>query len=209
MLQTRDGKRTAQAEVRIAVDMVEERLISKREAVGRVKPEQIESIESGGSFKMLDMHEEKRPQSLMAGQYSLPFITALAFYSNLADPSVWDDRVLSRPEVLALAQKVNLHIDDDLEKISKETNDYAGIKMKVRLKNGREYSTQVRFSKGTLDNPATAEDIHDKFKVLASHALPAAGVKKVAGLIDRLEEMENVVELGKALMGKLVDRLIT
>jgi len=42
MLQTRDGKRTAQAEVRIAVDMVEERLISREEAVGRVKPEQID-----------------------------------------------------------------------------------------------------------------------------------------------------------------------
>ena len=42
MLQTRDGKRTAQAEVRIAVDMVEEGLISREEAVGRVKPEQID-----------------------------------------------------------------------------------------------------------------------------------------------------------------------
>ena len=42
ILQTRDGKRTAQAEVRIAVDMVEEGLISKEEAVRRIKPEQVE-----------------------------------------------------------------------------------------------------------------------------------------------------------------------
>ena len=42
ILQTRDGKRTAQAEVRIAVDMVEEGLITKEEAVRRVKPEQVE-----------------------------------------------------------------------------------------------------------------------------------------------------------------------
>ncbi|MEW6566721.1 MAG: pyruvate, phosphate dikinase [Chloroflexota bacterium] len=42
MLQTRDGKRTAQAEVRIAVDMAEEGLITKQEAVTRVKPEQID-----------------------------------------------------------------------------------------------------------------------------------------------------------------------
>jgi pyruvate,orthophosphate dikinase len=42
ILQTRDGKRTAQAEVRIAADMVEEGLISKAEAVARVKPEQVE-----------------------------------------------------------------------------------------------------------------------------------------------------------------------
>ncbi len=42
ILQTRDGKRTAQAEVRIAVDMVEEGLISRKEAVGRVQPAQVD-----------------------------------------------------------------------------------------------------------------------------------------------------------------------
>ena len=42
MLQTRDGKRTAQAAVRIAVDMAEEGLISKKEAVLRVTPEQVD-----------------------------------------------------------------------------------------------------------------------------------------------------------------------
>ncbi len=42
LLQTRDGKRTAQAEVRIAVDMVDEGLISKKEAVMRVQPAQVD-----------------------------------------------------------------------------------------------------------------------------------------------------------------------
>jgi len=42
MLQTRDGKRTAQAAVRIAVDMVEEGLITREEAVMRVSPEQVD-----------------------------------------------------------------------------------------------------------------------------------------------------------------------
>ena len=42
MLQTRDGKRTAQAAVRIAVEMVEEELISREEAVLRVSPEQVD-----------------------------------------------------------------------------------------------------------------------------------------------------------------------
>ncbi len=42
ILQTRAGKRTAQAAVRIAVDLVEEGLISKEEAVLRVSPDQID-----------------------------------------------------------------------------------------------------------------------------------------------------------------------
>ena len=42
LLQTRDGKRTAQAAVRIAVDMTDEGLITSEEALLRVTPEQID-----------------------------------------------------------------------------------------------------------------------------------------------------------------------
>ncbi len=42
MLQTRNAKRTAQAAIRIAVDMAEEGLISKEEAVMRVSPEHVD-----------------------------------------------------------------------------------------------------------------------------------------------------------------------
>ncbi|MCK5163031.1 MAG: pyruvate, phosphate dikinase [Desulfobacula sp.] len=42
MLQTRDGKRTAQAAVRIAVEMTQEEKISKQEAVMRITPEQVD-----------------------------------------------------------------------------------------------------------------------------------------------------------------------
>jgi pyruvate,orthophosphate dikinase len=44
ILQTRNGKRTAQAAVRIAVDMAEEGLISSQESVARVEPEMLESL---------------------------------------------------------------------------------------------------------------------------------------------------------------------
>lgn len=54
MLQTRDGKRTAQAAVRIAVDMAKEGLITKQEAVTRISPEQIDFF----------LHPQFAPQSL-------------------------------------------------------------------------------------------------------------------------------------------------
>ena len=44
MLQTRSGKRTAQAAVRIAVEMVREGLITEQEAVLRVEPKQVEQL---------------------------------------------------------------------------------------------------------------------------------------------------------------------
>jgi len=44
MLQTRSGKRTAEAAVKVAVDMVRERLITRREAVMRVEPAQVDQL---------------------------------------------------------------------------------------------------------------------------------------------------------------------
>ncbi len=44
MLQTRTGKRTAAAAVKIAVDMVKEKILSKEEALLRVDPEQINQL---------------------------------------------------------------------------------------------------------------------------------------------------------------------
>jgi pyruvate,orthophosphate dikinase len=44
MLQTRAAKRTGEAAVKIAVDMVKERLITKKDAVARVEPRQLEQL---------------------------------------------------------------------------------------------------------------------------------------------------------------------
>jgi pyruvate,orthophosphate dikinase len=44
MLQTRSAKRTGEAAVNIAVDMVKEHLITKKEAVGRIEPRQLEQL---------------------------------------------------------------------------------------------------------------------------------------------------------------------
>ena len=56
MLQTRTGKRTAHAAIKIAVDMVEENLISTEEAVARIDPDQLEQI----LHPMFDPDAEKK-----------------------------------------------------------------------------------------------------------------------------------------------------
>jgi pyruvate,orthophosphate dikinase len=57
MLQTRNGKRTASAAVRIALEMVKEKLISKEEAVLRVEPEQLQRL----LYKQIDSKFKGEP----------------------------------------------------------------------------------------------------------------------------------------------------
>ena len=44
MLQTRSGKRTAKAAIKIAVDMVKEKFISNQEAVLRIDPNILDTL---------------------------------------------------------------------------------------------------------------------------------------------------------------------
>ncbi len=164
-----------------------------------VKPEQIERIDIGCSTKVRDMHDSKHPQSIMAAQYSLPFVSAYAFFEDLSDPAVWEENILNKPEIVALVQKVKISIDEELDKIYRETNDYGGIKMTVRLKDGKEQKTRVRYFRGQMERPATFEDIHRKFNVLAGHVCSRERLQEIAGLVDKLEEMKNPAPLGEAL----------
>jgi pyruvate,orthophosphate dikinase len=68
MLQTRNGKRTGPAAVRIAVDMVEERLISKKEAVQRVAPNQLDQL----LHPVLDATARKSLQKIATGLPASP-----------------------------------------------------------------------------------------------------------------------------------------
>jgi len=174
--------------------------VNEMKSTFKIEPSQIEHIAIGCSLKSFDMHDNKEPESIMAAQYSMPFVTALAFWENLSDVSVWDDQVLFRRDVKDLIQKIEMYIDEELEKIYQETNYYGGTKMTIRLKDGKEHKIWVKYSKGTLENPATAEDIHQKFNVLAFHILAEKKVNEVAQLINKLEEMRSPVRLSEALI---------
>jgi pyruvate, orthophosphate dikinase len=66
ILQTRAGKRTAPAAVRIAVDMVGEGLIERAEAVGRVEPASLEQLERAR------IDENQAPKPLASGVAASP-----------------------------------------------------------------------------------------------------------------------------------------
>jgi pyruvate,orthophosphate dikinase len=99
LLQTRDGKRTAQAEVRIAVDMVDEGLISREEAVMRVRPGQVDFF----LHPQLDQDSLQDVQPIAKGLNVSPgaAVGVIAFDPNLAERWAKEEDknvILVRPE---------------------------------------------------------------------------------------------------------------
>lgn len=81
MLQTRNGKRTAPAAVKIAVDMVEEGLINKEEAVMRIEPAQIDQL----LHPTFDADELKNAEKLTKGLPASPGAACGKIYFNASD----------------------------------------------------------------------------------------------------------------------------
>ncbi|HSR48536.1 MAG TPA: pyruvate, phosphate dikinase, partial [Anaerolineales bacterium] len=99
MLQTRDAKRTAQAEVRIAVEMAEKRLITKGEAVRRVKPDQVDFY----LHPQFDSEARKSADRIAGGLNVSPgaAVGQVAFDADTAERWAKEDKrqvIMVRPE---------------------------------------------------------------------------------------------------------------
>jgi pyruvate,orthophosphate dikinase len=68
MLQTRNGKRTGQAAVKIAVDLVEEKLIKKEEALLKVEPDALNQL----LHPVFDLEEKQKHAVLASGLAASP-----------------------------------------------------------------------------------------------------------------------------------------
>ena len=88
MLQTRTGKRTAAAAVKIAVDMVNEKLITKEEAVLRVQPSQLDQL----LHPMLDPAAKKWAKPLAKGLPASPGAAVGKVVFDAADAVAWAEK---------------------------------------------------------------------------------------------------------------------
>jgi pyruvate, orthophosphate dikinase len=89
MLQTRNGKRTGLAAIKIAVDMVAEGLISREEAVGRVTPAQLDQV----FHPMIDPSVRRKSKVIAKGLNASPGAAAgqIVFTADEAEDWVKKD----------------------------------------------------------------------------------------------------------------------
>ncbi len=164
-----------------------------------VKPQDVEKVIVLCASRLYDNRQIRRPQSIMAGQMSMPFITALAFFCDLRDPDIWQDATLNEPGILEFLERVECRVDDEIERRWRATGGQGEVTITARLKTGAERSATVAHSKGTSENPLTDSEIRDKFHLLAGRQLPAKRCDEVATAVSRLEELADVCELTELL----------
>jgi len=87
MLQTRSGKRTGQAAVKIAVDLVEEELISKEEALLLVDPQALDQL----LHPVFDIEEKSKAEELAKGLAASPGAAAGQVVFSSEEAVTWGE----------------------------------------------------------------------------------------------------------------------
>jgi len=88
MLQTRNGKRTGRAAVKIAVDLVDEGLITEREAVLLVEPSALDQL----LHPVFDLQEKEKHDVLATGLAASPGAAAGQVVFSAEDAVIWKDK---------------------------------------------------------------------------------------------------------------------
>jgi 2-methylcitrate dehydratase PrpD len=176
--------------------------VASLQATHDVDPQRIESIRIGGSRRLLEAHDSKDARSILAAQYSLPFLTAVALQRGseaLMDPdALWSEETVNDPEVARLMDLTDLGVDPDLEVISLSRRTYGGARVTVAMRDGQHHEAVITDSKGTVDNPVSMDDIERKFRTLVKHKLSTRGADEVVAMTRSLEQIDDIRELGLA-----------
>ena len=137
---------------------------------------------------MIDNNELKSH----CAQYILP--VGLVFGQVMID-DILQDR-MRHPEVARLRAHTRLVADPELDSGWPEA--YASI-VEVTTRDGRHLSARVNHARGTMENPLTPEEIHRKYRTLATTVTSAAHAEQIAEIVEKTEKSPDVARLTRLL----------
>src|SRR5438552_1674491 len=173
-----------------ALDALEEIL-----AEVRPDPASIERIEVA-TYRFAANMREPNPINYFAAKYSLPHAAAALVLRGNAGYHAFTDDVVRDPAIGAFRRRVTVREDPEL---SAQVPRLKPARVTVTFTDGRQVTRLRESARGDYQDPYGEGEIRSKFRELAGVVLDAAGVARVEGLVDRLDELPRLGDLVEAL----------
>jgi 2-methylcitrate dehydratase PrpD len=128
-----------------------------------------------------------RPETGLEGMFSMEYCMAAALLDGEISPRVFTDDKVRRTEARELVTRVKCVPTE----VGMPTDEALRLpqRVTVKVKNGKEYSHEVRFPRGDIRNPMTDEEINDKFRECASLTFTTKQIARVLDLTWNLESL--------------------
>jgi 2-methylcitrate dehydratase PrpD len=162
-----------------------------------IKPADVEKIDIGTSHNLTTTLYHHRPTTGLEGKFSMEFGLSILVLDRKAGLNEYQDAVVRRPDVQAMIQRVNFHVDPVAEAAG---FDKMTSILKVTLKDGRVLTGRADFAKGSPANPMAFDEVADKFRGCAEFAKwPKEKTEAAIKFVKTLESAPDMSKLSALL----------
>jgi 2-methylcitrate dehydratase PrpD len=162
------------------------------QAENPMNPEDIEKIDvyTYGIAQLAVGKGVSEESTFVSAQFSIPFVVAVCLSDGeLAARQLTEKRIADR-NLIALSKKVEVHADEQLEKVYP---DKTSSRVKISLKNGKNLINQIDITKGDPRDPMRADDISKKVKRFAGDR----DQNRIDDICARILDLENIEHIGE------------
>ncbi len=160
--------------------------------IGRI--EKIDAYSPGNAIKK---HAIRRPDSVMAAQYSMPYIVAASLAEGPQNYGAFEAEFHQDSRILSLIDKTEAHHDP---KLDAHLPDNMASGVVLHLADGSERKAEVIEALGAPGNPFSYDGVLEKARGLAAMIDPAIDIGAIAAAVKQLPKAANI----SALAGLLV-----
>jgi 2-methylcitrate dehydratase PrpD len=111
------------------------------------------------------------------------------------DTEMYNDRNFNDPEVKEIMAKVQYGPDPSLDEDYEQSKSVMSSIVEITVKDGKVFSKKLDYPKGDPENPASKEELREKFRHLATQVITPEAAEEVIDMIDRLERVQSMRDL--------------
>lgn len=135
---------------------------------------------------------KRHPKNTVNAQFSLPWAIAVGLVKGKVVTSSFTPEALKDPLFYDLCEKTSWAVNAEFEAAYPQ---FYPARVTVKTKSGKTYVGEIKYPKGDPENPATKEEVIEKFRFNAGQTVSADKVEKIIKLVDQFEELPDIYEL--------------
>ena len=130
-----------------------------------IRPEDVRRVKVGLNHQAYQavctpVEVRKAPRTIVQAQFSIPYVVACALVDGAVGVGHFTQEALARPDLLAVAQKVDAYVDDDIEK--KFGRNVTPALVHIEMADGSQNTLRVDVPRGAPSHPMTLQDFDAK-----------------------------------------------
>ena len=169
-------------------------------------PADIAKIDVYSPANAIKKHAIRRPDSVMAAQYSMPYITAATLAYGPKKYSAFETGYHNDPTIISLIDKTEAHHDPKLDGY---LPDRMANRVTVTFTDGRQESAEVIEALGSPERPLSFDGVSEKAEPLIDMVDPSMDLGAIADAVRSLPDTSNIDDLMRTLVAGNYDSTTT